>query len=90
MIKLNLIAGSADSTVRLWDLEAGIPLACSRNLRHTVRALSVDNEMLVNLLTRSAAIQDTTPTFHTGSRIVFVITDQLSVSALALTPGRSL
>ena len=40
-------AGGSDSTVRLWDLEAGLPLSSSRKLGHTIRALSLDDSMLV-------------------------------------------
>ena len=36
--------------MRLWDLRAGLPLASSRLLRGTVRALAMDENMLVSTL----------------------------------------
>lgn len=39
--------GSADRTIRLWDLQAGIPRAVSRRLGGAVRGVAVDEDMLV-------------------------------------------
>lgn len=45
----NLIAtGSLDKTVRLWDLEAGIPLSCSKLHGGTVRKLAIGPDTLVS------------------------------------------
>ena len=41
-------AGSADKTVRLWSLDAGMPLATSRSHSGTVRALALDEHLLVS------------------------------------------
>ena len=41
--------------MRLWDLRAGLPLASSRLLRGTVRALSMDENMLVSTLLSNQA-----------------------------------
>ena len=42
--------GGSDCTVRLWDLEAGLPSSTSRKLGHTIRSLSLDDGMLVRIL----------------------------------------
>lgn len=41
-------AGSADRTVRLWSLDTGMPLATSRLHSGTVRALALDERILVS------------------------------------------
>lgn len=41
-------SGSADRTVRLWSLDTGMPLATSRLHSGTVRALAVDERILVS------------------------------------------
>lgn len=44
----NLICtGGYDQVVRLWNLEEGLPVACSRSLGETIRAIAVDMTMLV-------------------------------------------
>lgn len=40
-------AGSLDRTVRLWDLQSGLPAATSRHLAGTVRCLALDERLLV-------------------------------------------
>ncbi|MEW5306937.1 MAG: hypothetical protein WDW36_009365 [Sanguina aurantia] len=45
----NLLAtGSLDRTVRLWDLQAGMPSSVSRPLGGTVRCLAMDSALLVS------------------------------------------
>lgn len=45
----NVVAtGSLDKTVRLWDLEAGIPLSCSKLHGGTVRRLAIGADTLVS------------------------------------------
>lgn len=41
------LAGSTDRTVRLWDLQAGLPLASTRRLGGIVRGIAIDEELLV-------------------------------------------
>ena len=41
-------SGSADKTVRLWSLNAGMPLATSRSHSGPVRALALDEHLLVS------------------------------------------
>lgn len=48
LIVLAVGAGSADKTVRLWSLDAGMPLATSRSHSGTVRALALDEHLLVS------------------------------------------
>ncbi|KAL2621532.1 hypothetical protein R1flu_001737 [Riccia fluitans] len=43
----NLICSAGyDQTVRLWNMEGGLPVSCSRALGDTIRAIAVDTEML--------------------------------------------
>ncbi|KAL3680645.1 hypothetical protein R1sor_023601 [Riccia sorocarpa] len=43
----NLICSAGyDQTVRLWNMEEGLPVSCSRALGDTIRAITVDSEML--------------------------------------------
>ena len=51
------LAGSEDQTVRLWDLEAGLPLASSRPLGSTVRCVAADEGLIVCATTGDHAIR---------------------------------
>ena len=42
-----MLAGSMDRTLKLWDLNAGMQIATSRFQPSTVRALALDQGMLV-------------------------------------------
>lgn len=42
------VTGSADRTVKIWDMQAGMPLATSRYHGGTVRCLAVDENMIVS------------------------------------------
>lgn len=45
----NLVAtGSLDKTMRLWDLEQGMPLSVSKSHGGTVRCVGLDNHLLVS------------------------------------------
>ena len=44
----NWFAGSTDRTVKIWDMQAGTPLASSRLHGGPVRCLAVDQRMLVS------------------------------------------
>lgn len=42
------VAGSSDRTVKIWDMQAGTPLASSRLHGNAVRCLAVDQSLLVS------------------------------------------
>ncbi|KAK9838471.1 hypothetical protein WJX81_001301 [Elliptochloris bilobata] len=52
-----LVTGSADKTVRLWSLDAGMPLATSRCHSGTVRALALDEHLLVSASNLDGALR---------------------------------
>ena len=43
--------------MRVWDLEAGLPLACTRALGGTVRCLAADEQLLVAATQHDFAIR---------------------------------
>ncbi len=49
-------AGSTDRTVRVWDLQAGLPLASTRRLGGIVRGIAIDEELLVAATSQVAAV----------------------------------
>ncbi|XP_078446758.1 F-box protein 2 [Wolffia australiana] len=42
-----IFTGGYDSVVRMWDMEDGLAISCSRSLNCTIRAVSADTQLLV-------------------------------------------
>lgn len=56
--------GSLDRTVRLWDLASGLPLACTKPQKGTVRSVALDDHLLLSGGTDHAIRLFTSHTSH--------------------------